>query len=163
MSRTCDICNKSALEYMTVTAWWSKYLEYEDPYEKHNRWSVQLRQDISGLTADVCRQCVDEQLSKFMHFHREFSEKLLQERAIEKRRKQYPNEAMLKSLRMTIPNGLEDVFCDICNTSCFEKHLKFRSEWQYPDQSTLVAYICEQCVSRHSLNFADTICGEILS
>lgn len=149
MSRICDICGQSVSDYVKTTAWWGKHLDYSDPSGKHDRWSAKLREDTNQLTAEVCKKCTDENLSKFIHFNQELSEELLRKLAIEERRKKDPNESMLKSLRKTVPGGVEDIYCDICQKSCFEKHLKFQSEWQYPDQSTLTAYICPECVSEH--------------
>ncbi len=149
MSHICDICGEAACEYMKVTAWWGKHLAYSDPSGRYNRWSAKLRQDTNQLTANICRKCVEQGLSKFINFNQELSEELLRKRAIESRRKKYPNESMLKSLRMTVPGGVEDIHCEICLNSCFEKHLKLQSEWQYPDQSTLTGYLCEECVSKN--------------
>jgi hypothetical protein len=149
MSKICDICGETACEYVKASGWWGKHLKYSDQFGKNQRWTAEIREDINQLTADICKKCTDENLSKFIHFHQEIPEKVLRQLAIEERRKKYPNESGLKSLRMTIPGGIEDIDCDICQKSCFEKHLQLKSQWQYPDQSHLTAYICPECFSEH--------------
>lgn len=44
-----------------------------------------------------------------------------QQQQFEERQQQYPDEAPLKSLRMSVPTGLSDVTQDICSTSCFDR------------------------------------------
>ncbi|MFO0108897.1 hypothetical protein [Anabaena sp. AL09] len=149
MSKICDICGKGACEYVKATAWWGKHLSYSDKSRKNQHWTAKIREDINQLTADICKKCTDDNLSNLIHFHQEVPEEVLNKRSLEERREKYPNESGLKSLRMTFTGGVEDIYCDICQKPCFEKHLKLKSEWQYPDQSHLTAYMCPECVSEH--------------
>jgi len=102
------------------------------------------------VKADICRQCAEEHLMSLIRFYP--TAEYRQRQQLEERRQKYPDEAPLKSLRMTVPAGLEDVACDICETPCFDKHLNLRPRWLDANGIPIEAVVCELCTATYLLS-----------
>lgn len=139
----CDLCGNSCQgsDFFHLSGWWGKHLRFDAPKPKDRHWEPKLMIELEQMQADVCRQCVLERLD-FLQLHIEPS----RNRTLQERQAQYPNESLLKAMRLTSPAGVDDVFCDICQTSCYEKHLRFQSQWKTSDDSTTEAEVCDRCV-----------------
>lgn len=138
----CDICKQPChnSEAIELEGWYGKKLTYKGNRRKDDCYVAVLLSDREGLRADICTHCMQSQFANVT-----LHAVLTQKQMYEQRRRDYPHESGLKSLRLTAGYSVESVTCDNCQSNCYEKHLRFKANWLADDGSELTAEFCEPC------------------
>jgi hypothetical protein len=135
MSRLCDLCGQACKlnNYLSLSAWWTKHFERVDTIKKKSSrveeevevFEPKLLSGEERLTADICRECVENRLAKSIRFHPRITRMTI----LEDCQKENPNKHPLECMRKTAKVIIEAITCDICHKDCFSKHLLCQSEW----------------------------------
>ncbi|MEO0704392.1 MAG: hypothetical protein AAF050_01875 [Cyanobacteria bacterium J06649_5] len=148
MTYACDVCLSvcRSPDVAVLSGWWgSREVLAATARKSAGYQSVKLEEEAS-LSSHVCRQCMDQCLSKRFRANAEKSRSALRE----ERRAKYPNEHPFVTRRKTAPVQ-EDVICDCCEESCLERYVEVRSEWQDAEQAHQVIHLCDRCYESHLL------------
>jgi hypothetical protein len=141
----CDVCGQQAdpLQVIQVTGWWGKQLARKGTGKREealNEFEPVKRSDRENLVADICGSCMESKFSAIQ----------LQQIPT---RQQHLNELLakgisgLKALRLSAGYVIESVRCDLCQTDCYENHLRLKGLSSIDYNS--VAEICESCAANH--------------
>jgi hypothetical protein len=145
MSRAviCDVCSKVCQDesYFSLSGWQGKGVHYPAKKRKDEAWAIEQRQDIDGLAADICSDCLEQRLN-IVSLNRVKTRETLRKEI----QAQNPHMSPLALLRQVVGISSTSVVCDRCQSECMDKHLLIKSGWITEQGEELMAELCEPCV-----------------
>jgi len=140
----CNVCGNICRhnQYASLQAWHGKHQHHSRKRGRAECWTIDLREDIEQLSADVCRDCLNDRLAVIRLNSSKTRAALMQDlRAVK------PSISAFEALRRTVGVGVTSARCDICKTECIDKHLKIIGNWNSVGVEELTSEVCERCVS----------------
>lgn len=86
----------------------------------------------ASVEGHICRRCVEDRLSTDIRLNQEKPREVLRA----ERREAFPKESDFVNLRKTTL-WVGGISCHRCESECYERHVKVRSEWLDAERSHL--------------------------
>lgn len=146
MSRAvvCDSCGSicQGNQYFSLDGWWGKGQYYPGNRREAASWDLIVRQDLEGLSADLCPGC----LSNCVGLN-ELNPVKTRQALMKELQDKHPQMPVLTLLRKTVGMSAISITCDICQTDCMTQHLRIKAGWLTPSGEELSAELCEPCIN----------------